>query len=105
MKRVESVAVDSRLMLNGYLHDLKRLSHSDAVVEWIIACNWMIPFIIFEPFIFIRWSMVNCEEIDESAKKNLHNNQKMKIFPARLSDLRVVIDDAWSLTKRTTNDN
>lgn len=25
--------------------------------------------------------MVNCEEIDESAKKNLHNNQKMKIFP------------------------
>lgn len=38
--------------------------------------------------------MVNCEEIDESAKKNLHNNQKMKIFPARLSNLRVVIDDA-----------
>lgn len=33
MKRVESVAVDSRLMLNGYLHDFKRLSHSDAVVE------------------------------------------------------------------------
>lgn len=38
--------------------------------------------------------MVNSQEIDESAKKNLHNHQKMKIFPARPSDLRVVIDDA-----------